>query len=349
MLYYITFWPPERKHGGTISPQESPLIQGRRQFMGWAMAAATLSAPRPVMAQTYPTRSVRLLVGFSAGGIADVMARIIALSLAARLGQSVVVDNHPGAGGNLAMDAAAGAAPDGHTILLISSTNAINESLLKNRKSSLLADIVPVAGIYRDGPGVMVVSQSSQMRSLPGFIEYAKAHPGEINFASAGVGSTQHLYGEMFKMLTGIRMNHVPYRGAPLAVTDLLAGHVQVMFDTLGNCLPHIRANKLRALAVTMRSRVSLLPEIPIIAEFVPGYEGSGWQGIGVPRDTPAHIVEKLNHEINAALSDPSVAARFSELGYYAFLSQPQEFRQFIASDVARWAKVVEFANAREN
>jgi tripartite-type tricarboxylate transporter receptor subunit TctC len=312
------------------------------------MAVAVL-ASRGAVAQTNPKRPVRLLVGFTAGGIADVMARIIALQLSARSGQSVIVENHPGAGGNLAMDVVAGAAPDGHTILLISSTNAINETLQKNRKSSLLNDIVPVAGIYRDGAGVMVVSQSSPIQSVSGFIDHAKAHPGEINFASAGIGSTQHLYGEMFRMLTGIRMNHVPYRGAPLAVTDLLAGHVQVMFDTLGNCLPHIRAGKLRALAVTTRSRVAMLPEIPAIAEVVPGYEGSGWQGIGAPKNTPANIVAKLNQDINAALVDIDVAARFSKLGYSPFISEPQEFRQFIANDVARWAKVMEFAEVRAN
>ncbi len=324
-------------------------MQGRRQFLGSTLAAATLVASRAALAQAYPARPVRLLVGFSAGGIADVMARIIAQQLFARLGQPVMVDNHPGAGGNLAMDVAANASPDGHTILLISSTNAINESLLKNRKSSLLADIVPVAGIYRDGPGVVVVRQSSSIQSLSGFIEFAKTHPGEINFASAGVGTTHHLYGEMFKMLTGIRMNHIPYRGAPNAIADLLAGHLHVMFDTLGNSLPHIQAEKLRALAVTTRSRIAALPEIPAIAEWVPGYEGSGWQGIGAPKNTPAGIVGKLNDEINAALVDPSVAARLLDLGYSPFVCQPRELGQYIASDVARWAKVVAFADVRAN
>lgn len=309
--------------------------------------ATALLASRSAVAQPSSKRPVRLLVGFPAGGIADVMARIVAQQLSMRSGQSVIVENHPGAGGNLAMDVAANAEPDGHTILLISSTNAINETLQKNRKSSLLTDIAPVAGIYRDGPGVMVVSESSPIQSVSKFIELAKVRPQEINFASAGVGSTQHLYGEMFKMLTGIRMNHVPYRGAPQAVTDLLAGHVQVMFDTLGNCLPHIRVGKLRALAVTTRSRVAMLPEIPAIAEFVPGYEGSGWQGIGAPKSTPANIVEMRNRDINAALADPSVAARLGELGYSPFISQPQEFRQFIANDVARWAGVMEFASVR--
>lgn len=320
---------------------------GRREFMGSAMAATTFLVSRPAFAQTYPARPVRLLVGFSAGGIADVMARIVAESLAARLGHPILVDNHPGAGGNLAMDVAADASPDGHTILLISSTNAINETLQKNRKSSLLVDIVPVAGIYRDGPGVMVVSHSSPIQSLSGFIDYAMAHPDEVNFASAGVGTTQHVYAEMFNMLTGLRMAHIPYRGAPIAIADLLAGQVHVMFDTLGNCLPYIRANRLRALAVTTRSRVAILPEIPAISEFVQGYEGSGWQGIGAPRNTPAYIVDKLNSQINAVLVGPSVAARVRELGYDAFLSRPQEFRQFIATDVARWAKVVEFAAIR--
>jgi tripartite-type tricarboxylate transporter receptor subunit TctC len=327
--------------------QEKHLTPGRRQFVGLAITAAALSTTRVAVAQVYPSRPVRLLVGFTAGGIADVIARIVAQHLTKRLGQPVIVENHPGAGGNLAMEIAANAVPDGHTILLISSTNAINENLRKTRKASLITDIIPVACIYRDGPGVMVVRQLSPLQSLPELIAYAKAHRGEVSFASAGVGTTQHLYGEMFKMLTGITMIHIPYRGAPLAVNDIIAGHVHVMFDTLGNCLPHIRINQLRPLGITTQSRISTLPDVPTIAEFVPGYEGSGWQGIGAPRDTPSNVITKLDQAINAVLHEPEVTDRFRELGYAPFHSEPQEFGRFIASDVVRWQKVMTFSGTR--
>ncbi len=325
------------------------MLQDRRQFVGLGMAATILFATRVAAAQVYPSRPVRLVVGFTAGGIADVIARLIAQQLSSRLGQSFIIENHPGAGSTLAMEAVARAAPDGYTLLLMSSTNAINESLQRNRNFSLLTDILPVASIYRNGAGVMVVRQSSSIQSLLDFIAFAKAHPGKLNFASAGVGTTQHLYGEMFKTLTGITMNHIPYRGAPLAISDLLAGHVQVMFDTLGNCLPHIRAERLRALGVTTRSRTSALPDVPAIGELVPRYEGSGWQGVGAPKNTPANIVAALNREINVVLDDSAVNARLTELGYTPFRTEPEEFGQFIAIDVARWAKVTAFAAARAN
>jgi tripartite-type tricarboxylate transporter receptor subunit TctC len=316
-------------------------------LLGLAITAAALSATRVAVAQAYPSRPVRLLVGFTAGGIADVIARIVAQHLTKRFGQPVIVENLPGAGGNLAMEIAANAAPDGYSILLISSTNAINETLRKNRKASLITDIVPVACIYRDGPGVMVVRQLSPFRSLSEFIAYAKAHRGEISFASAGVGTTQHLYGEMFKMLAGIEMNHIPYRGAPLAVNDIIAGHVDVMFDTLGNCLPHIRINQLRPLGITTQSRISTLPDVPTIAEFVSGYEGSGWQGIGAPKDTPPNVIKKLDQAINAVLHEPEVTDRFKGLGYIPVHTEQQEFGRFIANDVVRWQKVMNFSGTK--
>jgi tripartite-type tricarboxylate transporter receptor subunit TctC len=272
----------------------------RRTFLHLAAGAAALpSVSRFARAQAYPTRPVRLLVGWPPGGAADVVGRLRGQLLSERLGQQFVIENRPGAGGNLAVEAALKAAPDGYTLLMIGSNNARNVTLYDNLSFDFVRDIAPVASIVR-GVGVLVVHPSVSAKSVPDLIAYAKANPGKINMASGGVGSPQHVYGELFKMMAGVDMLHVPYRGGAPALTDLLAGQVQVMFDTLITSIEHIRAGKLRPLAVTAATRVEVLPDIPTVGEFVSGYEAVGWQGVGAPRTTPVEIIDKLNKEINA-------------------------------------------------
>jgi tripartite-type tricarboxylate transporter receptor subunit TctC len=316
----------------------------RRQFLHLAAGTAALpAASRIAWAQAYPTRPVRLIAGFPPGGVVDVFARLIGQWLSERLGQPFIIENRPGAGSNMATEAVVRAPSDGYTLLMISSVNAFNATLYDNLSFNFTRDIAPVASIYR-GPAVLVVHPSFPAKSVPELIAYAKSNPGKINMASAGVGSAQHVYGELFKMMTGIDMLHVPYRGAALALTDLLAGQVQVMFDTLATSIEHIRAAKLRALAVTSATRSDVLPDVPTVSDFVPGYEASGWQGIGAPRSTPAEIIEKLNREVNAGLADPKIKARIADFGYTVFASSPADFGTFIAAYTEKWAKVIKFA-----
>jgi tripartite-type tricarboxylate transporter receptor subunit TctC len=278
--------------------------------------------------------------------VVDVFARLIGQWLSERLGQPLVIENRPGAGGNLAAEAVVRATPDGYTLLMVGSNNAFNVTLYDNLSFDFVRDIAPVASIYR-GPAVLEVHPSFPAKSVPELIAYAKANPGKVNMASAGVGTPQHVYGELFKMMTGVDMLHVPYRGGGPALTDLLAGQVPLMFDTLATSIEHIRAGKLRALAVTSATRSEVLPGIPTVGDFVPGYEGTGWQGLGAPRNTPAEIIDKLNKEINAGLADPRMKARIADFGYAVFASSPADFGTFIAAYTEKWAKVIKFSGAK--
>jgi len=319
----------------------------RRNFLHLVAGAAALPAvSRFARAQAYPSRPVRLIAGFPPGGAADLFARLIGQWLSARLGQPIIIENRAGAGGNLATEAVVKAPPDGYTLLQIGSHNAWNMSLYDNLSFNFLHDIAPVASIYR-GPSVLVVHPSFPARSVPELIAYAKANPGKITMASGGVGSPEHVYGELFKMMSGVDMLHVPYRGGGPAMTDLLAGQVQVMFEPLATSIEHIRAGKLRALAVTSMTPSEVLPDIPTVSDFVPGYEGTGWQGVGAPRNTPAEIIDKLNKEINAGLADPRMKARITDFGYTVFASSPADFRTFIAAYTEKWAKVIKFSGAK--
>jgi tripartite-type tricarboxylate transporter receptor subunit TctC len=273
-------------------------------------------------------------------------ARLIGQVLSERLGQPFIIENRPGAGSNIATEAVVRSPPDGYTLLQIGSPNSWNMTLYDHLSFNFLRDIAPVASIYT-GMSVVVVHPSFPVTSIPELIAYARANPGKINMASGGVGTPQHVFGELFKMMTGVDMLHVPFRGGGPALTDLLAGHVQVMFDTLSTSIEYIRAGRLRALAVTSATRSEVLPDIPAVGEFVPGYEGSGWQGIGAPKDTPTEIIYKLNQETNAGLSDPRMKARIADFGYTAFTSSPSEFGAYIAEYTERWAKVIKFSGAR--
>jgi tripartite-type tricarboxylate transporter receptor subunit TctC len=319
----------------------------RRNFLHLAAGAAALPAvSRIAGAQNYPTRPVRIIVGFAPGGVLDLFARLIGQWLSERLGQPFIVENRVGAGGNLAAEAVVKAPPDGYTLLQIGAHNAWNVALYDNLSFNFIRDIAPVASIYR-GPAVLVVHPSFPAKSVPELIAHAKSNPGKIIMASGGVGSAQHVYGELFKMMTGVDMLHVPYRGGGPALTDLLAGQVPVMFDTLATSIEHIRAGKLRALAVTSATRSEVLPDIPTVGDFVPGYEGTGWQGVGAPRNTSAEIIDKLNKEINAGLADPRMKARIADFGYTVFANSPADFATFIAAYTEKWAKVIKFSGAK--
>jgi tripartite-type tricarboxylate transporter receptor subunit TctC len=309
-----------------------------------AGGAVLPAIPYLAWAQTYPTRPVRLVVGFPPGGAADLISRLIGQWLSDRLGQSVFIENRAGAGSNIATEFVVHAPPDGYTLLDLTSTNSFNVTLYDNLKFDLIRDIVPVASIYR-GPAVLVVHPSFPAKTLPEFITYLKANPGKVNMASGGVGTPQHLYGELFKKMAGVDMLHVAYRGGGPALTDLLAGRVPVMFDTFSTSIEHIRAGELRALAVTSATRSNVLPDIPAIAEVVSGYVATGWQGIGAPAKTPATIVDKLNKEVNAALADPKFTARLVDLGYEPFPSSPAEFAKFVVEYTDKWSKVIRAAN----
>jgi tripartite-type tricarboxylate transporter receptor subunit TctC len=319
----------------------------RRQFLHLAAGAAALPAVSHVAwAQPYPTRPVRLVVGFPPGGVADLYARLIGQWLPERLGQAFIIENRAGAGGNLAAEAVVKAPPDGYTLLMVGANNAWNATLYDNLNFNFIRDIAPIGSIYR-APAVLVVHPSFPTKSVPELIAYAKANPGKINMASGGVGSAQHVYGELFKMMSGVDMLHVPYRGGGPALADLLAGQVPVMFDTLATSIEHIRAGKLRALAVTSATRSEVLPDVPTVGDFVPGYEGTGWQGLGAPRNTPAEIIDKLNKQINAGLADPRMKARIADLGGTVFAGSPADFGTFIAAYTDKWAKVIKFAGAK--
>ena len=318
----------------------------RRWWAGLALGAALLAPQVAAAAEGYPARPIRLIVGFPPGGVADVFARLIGQWLSERLGQPLIIENRPGAGGNLAAEAVAKATPDGYTLLMVGSNNAYNVTLYDNLSFDFVRDIAPVGSIYR-GLSVLVVHPSFPAKSVPELIAYAKANPGKITMASAGVGTPHHVYGELFKMMTGVDMLHVPYRGGGPALTDLLAGQVPLMFDTLATSIEHIRAAKLRALAVTSATRSEVLPDIPPVGDFVPGYEGTGWQGVGAPRNTPPEIISKLNAEINAGLADPRMKARIADFGYTVFANSPADFGTFIAAYTEKWAKVIKFSGIK--
>jgi tripartite-type tricarboxylate transporter receptor subunit TctC len=319
----------------------------RRQFLRLAVGTATLPAlPRLARAQSYPARPVRWLVGFAAGGPQDIVARLLGQSLSERLGQQFVIENRPGASGNIATEAAVRSPADGYTILMIGPSATINVTLYDNLSFVFLRDIVPVASIMRTS-NVMEVQPSLPVKSVPEFIAYAKANPGKINYASAGSGSSQHMAGELFKMMTGVDMVHVPYRGAAPALTDLLAGQVQIMFDNMTSSVEHVRTGRLRGLAVTTAARSDALPDLPTVGDFVPGFEASGIYGIGMPKGTPPEIVDKLNREINAAIADPRIKARLVDLGGIVVTGTPADFAKILAAEVEKWGKVVKFSGAK--
>jgi len=319
----------------------------RRAFLHLATSAAALSAvSRIAWAQTYPTRPVRLIVAFAPGGATDIMARLIGQWLSEKLGQQFVIENRPGAGGNIGTEAVVNAPADGYTLLMVTSVNAINATLYDKLNFNFIRDIAPVASVHRE-PHVMEVNPSVPVKTVPEFITYAKANSGKINMASAGIGSGNHIAGELFKMMAGVNLVHVPYRGAGPALVDLLGGQVQVMFATLSSSIEYVRAGKLRALAVTTTTRSDALPDVPTVSDFVPGYEASFWTGIGAPKDTPAEVVDTLNQEINAGLSDPKMNTRFEELGATALAGSPADFKKLIADETEKSRKVVKFSGAK--
>jgi tripartite-type tricarboxylate transporter receptor subunit TctC len=319
----------------------------RRQFLHLAAsAAAVFAAPCVAHAQNYPARPVRLIVGFTPGGAADITARLIGQWLSERLGQQFVIENRPGAGTNIATEAAVRAAPDGYMLLLVSVANTVNATLYDRLAFNFIQDVAPVAGLIR-GPLVMEVNPALPARTVPEFIAYARANPGKVNAASAGNGTPSHMALEMFRMSTGLDIVHVPYRGAAPALTDLLAGQVELLFDNLPTSLEYIRAGKVRPLAVTTAQRATLLPELPALGEFVPGYEVSSWFGIGAPKGTPADIVALLNREIDAGLADRRLAARIAEMASVPLPMTPAAFGDLIAAETAKWAAVVKFSGAK--
>jgi len=319
----------------------------RRIFLQFATAAAALPVvSRLATAQNYPSRPVRIIVGQAAGSGSDIAARLLGQWLSERLGQPFLIENRPGAGGNIAAEAAVRAAPDGHTILLVVLANAINATLYDKLGFVFLRDIAPVGGIFRI-PLVMEVHPSVPAKTVHEFIAHAKSNPGRLNMASAGIGSVQHVAGELFKFMTGVDMVHVPYRGTTPALTDLLAGQAQVMFDVTASSAPHIKAGKLRGLAVTTTTRADVLPDLPVMADFVPGYEASAWLGFGVPKDTPAPVIALLNAQVNAGLAEPAIKARIASLGADVLPGSPEDFGKLIADETEKWGKVVKFAGIK--
>ncbi|HEY7086870.1 MAG TPA: tripartite tricarboxylate transporter substrate binding protein [Tepidisphaeraceae bacterium] len=294
----------------------------------------------------YPSKPVRWIVGYPAGGSTDILARLIGQWLSARLGQQFIIENRPGAGNNLGTEQVVRAAPDGYTILLVNPANAINTTLYDKLSFNFVRDIAPVAGLIRV-PNVMEVNPSVPAKTVPEFVAYAKANPGKINLASSGNGTSIHMSGELFKMMTGLAMQHVPYRGSAPMLTDLLAGQVQVTFDNMPSSIEHIRAGRLRALAVTTAMRSEALPDVPIVADFVPGYEASAWFGVGAPKGTPTEIIALLNKEINAAVADPNIRARLADMGGMMINGTPAEFGKIIVEETEKWAKVVKFSGAK--
>jgi tripartite-type tricarboxylate transporter receptor subunit TctC len=319
----------------------------RRRFLRLAAGAAAIPAlVRPAFALDYPTRPVRVIAGFSAGSTTDIVARLIGQWLQLRLGQSFVVENRTGAGGNIATEAVVRAAADGYTLLVMSSSHAINATLYENLKFNVLHDVAPIAGIV-SAPNAMVINPSVPAKTVPEFITYAKANPGKVNMGSAGIGTSSHLAGELFNMLTGVSLTHVPYRGSPQALTDLLAGQVQVVFSPMPPTVAHIRSGALRALAVTGTKRWDVLPDVPTVAEFVPGYEASTWIGLGAPVETPAEIIAALNREVDAALADRKLRAAFADMAGIELGGTPADFAKLLAAETEKWAKVVKFAGLK--
>ena len=319
----------------------------RRQFLHLAAGAAALpAATRIARAQAYPMRPVRIISPFGTAGANDLVARLIGQWLSERFGQQFVIENRPGAGGTIGTEAAVRAPADGYTLLLVGTTQAINATLYDKLSFDFIRDIAPVAPIIRLA-NVLDVNLSVPAKTVPEFIAYAKANPGKINMASVGTGSTPHVTGELFKMMAGVNMVHVPYRSAGAALTDLISGQVQVYFGTTASSIEHIKAGKIRALGVTTTARAEALPDIPTVAEFVPGYEASFWFGIGAPKKTPIEIVDKLNSEINAALADPKITARLADLGATVLPGSPADFAKLIADDTEKWGKVIRALNIK--
>jgi tripartite-type tricarboxylate transporter receptor subunit TctC len=319
----------------------------RRTFLHLAAGTAALPlVPRIARAQTFPMRPVRIIVGFAAGGPSDIITRLIGQWLSGQLGQQFVIENRPGAGGNIAAEAVVRASPDGYTLLQVDSSDAINASLYNNLTFNFVRDIAPIAGISRS-PDVMVVNPSFVAKTVSEFIAYAKANPGKINMASGGNGTTAHMAGELFKLMANVSMLHVPYRGGALALTDLIAGQVQVMFSPAAGTIEHIRAGKVRALAVTTATRLEALPDLPTVGNFLPGYEASTWNGLGAPKNTPTEIIDKLNKQISAAFADPNIIVRLGDLGAVPMPMTPAEFENFITDETEKWAKVVKFAGTK--
>jgi tripartite-type tricarboxylate transporter receptor subunit TctC len=327
--------------------REDAMKLPRREFLHLAAGAVALPAiSRIARAQAYPTRPVRLVVGFPPGQTADLIARLMGQWLAERLGQPVVIDNRPGASSNIATELVVRSPADGYTLLSVNSSNLINATLYEKLPYNFLRDIDPIASFSRVAL-VMEVNPSFPARAVPEFIAYAKANPGAINMASGGTGNSTHVTGELFKMMAGVNLLHVPYRGSPPALTDLIGGRVQVMFDVLSSSVEHIRSGRLRALAVTTAARSDALPDIPTLGEFVPGYEASALAGIGAPKGTPAEIIDKLNREINAGLADPNIKARFADLGLTPLSLSAAAFARLVVDETEKWGKVVKFANIK--
>ena len=319
----------------------------RRQFLHLAAGAVALPAlSRISWAQAYPTRPVRIVVGFPPGTSSDITARLIAEWLSQRLGQQVLVENRTGAGTNIAAETVVQASPDGYSLLWVTQTNAINATLYESLNFNFIRDIAPVAGVIRV-PTVMMINPSVPAKTVPEFIAYAKANPDKINMSSPGIGSANHVLGELFQMMTGVKLVHIPYKGSQFP--DLLSGQVQITFNPLPSSLNFINTGKLHALAVTSATRQAVLPDVPTVGEFVPGYEGNAWFGIGAPKNTPKEIVDKLNSEINAGLADPKLSARLIDLGGVPMSVTPAEFGKFIADETEKWGKVVKFAGLKVN
>jgi tripartite-type tricarboxylate transporter receptor subunit TctC len=319
----------------------------RRQFLHLATGAVAFPAiSRSARAQTYPTRPVRIIVGFPAGGPTDIVARVMAQWLSERLGQEFIVENRPGAASNIGTEVALRAPPDGYTLLQVTSSNAVNATFYEKLNFSLMSDMAPVAGIIRV-PFVMELNPSIPAKNVPEFIAHAKANPGKINMASGGIGTSTHIAGEFFKMLAGVNLVHVPYRGSAPALTDMIGGQVHVMFDILPSSLQHIRAGALRALAVTSATRSEVLPDLPTLGDFLPGYEATAWYGVAAPRSAPSEIVHKLNNEINAGLADPKIKARLADLGGAVTPGSPADFGKLVAEEIEKWGKVVKFSGAK--
>jgi tripartite-type tricarboxylate transporter receptor subunit TctC len=319
----------------------------RRQFLHLAAGAAALPAvSRLAWAQTYPARPVRIIVPFAPGGSTDITARLMGQWLSERLGQQFITENRPGAGSNIGTEVVVNAPPDGYTLLLVGASSAINMTLYEKLNFNFLRDITSVAGIISI-PFIMAVNPFVPAKTVSEFIAYAKVNPSKVNMGSGGNGTAGHLSGELFKMMAGVNMIHVPYRGEALALTDLLGGQVQVMFGTMPASIEYIRAGKLRPLAVTTASRLEALPDIPTVGEFVAGYEASGWQGLGAPKNTPADIVDKLNKEVNTGLVDPKLKARLADLGGIVLAGSPVDFGKFIADETEKWAKVIKFVGVK--
>ena len=319
----------------------------RRRFLHLAAGAATLPAvSRIAWAQTYPSRPVHLIVVFPAAGPNDILARLIGQWLSERLDQPFIIENRAGAGGNVGTEAVVKASADGYTLLLVDASAAFNATLYDKLNFNFIRDIAPVAGIIR-APLVLVVNSSFPAKTVPELIAYAKANPGKVNFASGGNGTSNHIAGELFKMVAGVNMLHVPYRGGAPALTDLIGGQVQMMFIPMAGTIEHIRAGNLRALAVTTATRSEALPDVPPVGDFLPGYEASTWNGVGAPKNTPAEVIDRLNKEINAALADPKTKARLAELGGMTLPGSPSDFGKLIAGETEKYAKVIRAANIR--